>query len=133
MPLRVETGATMLNVNAGVPGADEPVLLTQVLRTVMEVTNVPLCIDTANPVALAATLSIYKGKALVNSCNGEEQSLTSVLPVVKEYGAAVIGLCLDDDGIPGSPKHASRSRTRSSITPANSASRSRTSPSTRWR
>ena len=101
---QVEAGATMLDVNAGVPGADEPVLLTQVLRTVMEVTDVPLCIDTADPVALAAALSIYKGKALVNSCNGEERSLTSVLPVVKEYGAAVIGLCMDDDGIPGSPE-----------------------------
>ena len=60
----------------------------------------PLCIDTADPVALAAALSIYEGKALVNSCNGEERSLSSVLPVVKEYGAAVIGLCMDDDGIP---------------------------------
>jgi 5-methyltetrahydrofolate--homocysteine methyltransferase len=97
---QVAAGAHMLDVNAGVPGADEPVLLTQVLRTVMEAVDVPLCIDTADPVALAAALSIYKGKALVNSCNGEERSLSAVLPVVKEYGAAVIGLCMDDDGIP---------------------------------
>jgi len=66
----------------------------------MAAVDVPLCIDTADPIALAAALSIYEGKALVNSCNGEERSLSAVLPVVKEYGAAVIGLCMDDDGIP---------------------------------
>jgi len=63
-----------------------------------------LCIDTADPQALAAALGLYKGKALVNSCNGEERSLSAVLPVVKEYGAAVIGLCMDDDGIPETPE-----------------------------
>lgn len=97
---QVAAGAHMLDVNAGVPGADEPVLLTQVLRTVMAATDVPLCIDTADPAALAAALAIYEGKALVNSCNGEERSLSAVLPIVKEHGAAVIGLCMDDDGIP---------------------------------
>jgi 5-methyltetrahydrofolate--homocysteine methyltransferase len=101
---QVEAGAHMLDVNAGVPGADEPKLLTAVLRTVMEVTDVPLCIDTADPQALAAALAIYQGKALVNSCNGEERSLSGVLPVVKEYSAAVIGLCMDDDGIPETPE-----------------------------
>ena len=105
MPIaQVEAGAQMLDVNAGVPGADEPVLLCQVVQTVMEVTDVPLCIDTADPQALAAALAVYGGKALVNSCNGEERSLNSVLPVVKEYGAAVIGLCMDDDGIPETPE-----------------------------
>ena len=93
-------GAAILDVNAGVPGADEPVLLQQVMRTVMETVETPLCIDTADPEALAAALSIYEGKALVNSVNGEERSLEAVLPVVKEYGAAVIGLCMDDNGIP---------------------------------
>jgi len=101
---QVQSGATILDVNAGVPGADEPVLLQQVMRTVMEVTDVPLCIDTANPLALEAALSIYAGKALVNSVNGEEKSLNAVLPLVKEYGAAVIGLCMDDDGIPTTPE-----------------------------
>lgn len=100
---QVEAGAHMLDVNAGVPGADEPVMLKQVLQTVMAATDVPLCIDTADPIALAAALSFYKGKALVNSCNGEERSLKAVLPIVKEYGAAVIGLCMDDDGIPETP------------------------------
>jgi len=97
---QVEAGAHMLDVNAGVPGADEPELLVQVLKNVMEVTDVPLCIDTVDPEALAAALKLYEGKALINSCNGEERSLNAVLPIVKEHGAAVIALCMDDDGIP---------------------------------
>jgi 5-methyltetrahydrofolate--homocysteine methyltransferase len=101
---QVAAGATVLDVNAGVPGADEPALLQQVMRTVLEVTDVPLCIDTADPEALKAALSLYEGKALVNSVNGEERALEAVLPLVKEYGAAVIGLCMDDDGIPETPE-----------------------------
>ena len=66
----------------------------------MGVTDVPLCIDTADPEALEAALKIYQGKPLINSVNGEEKSLSSVLPLVKEHGAAVIGLCMDEDGIP---------------------------------
>jgi 5-methyltetrahydrofolate--homocysteine methyltransferase len=97
---QVESGALILDVNAGVPGADEPVLLVKVLQEVMGVTDVPLCIDTADPEALEAALKIYQGKPLINSVNGEEKSLTSVLPLVKEHGAAVIGLCMDEDGIP---------------------------------
>jgi len=101
---QVQAGATVLDVNAGVPGADEPALLQQVMRAVMEVTGVPLCIDTASPPALEAALSIYDGKALVNSVNGEEKSMNAVLPLVKEHCAAVIGLCMDDDGIPATPE-----------------------------
>jgi 5-methyltetrahydrofolate--homocysteine methyltransferase len=101
---QVEAGADMLDVNAGVPGADEAALLTQVLKTVMAATDVPLCIDTADPQALAAALALYRGKALVNSCNGEERSLNAVLPVVKDFGAAVIALCMDNDGIPETPE-----------------------------
>lgn len=97
---QVEAGATILDVNAGVPGADEPALLKQVMQVVTEVTDVPLSIDTANPKALEAALSIYEGKALVNSTNGEEKSLNVVLPLVREYGAAVIGLCMDEGGVP---------------------------------
>jgi 5-methyltetrahydrofolate--homocysteine methyltransferase len=97
---QVAAGAAILDVNAGVPGADEPALLQQVMRTVMEVTDVPLCIDTADPEALEAALKLYKGNPLINSVNGEERSLNAVLPLVKDYGAAVIGLCMDDDGIP---------------------------------
>jgi 5-methyltetrahydrofolate--homocysteine methyltransferase len=97
---QVEAGAKILDVNVGVPGADEPALLVQAIQAVREVTDVPLCIDTADPAALEAALKIYDGKALINSVNGEEARLKSVLPLVKEYGAAVIGLCMDDDGIP---------------------------------
>ncbi len=101
---QVDAGAGILDVNAGVPGADEVALLSEVMKTVMEVTDVPLCIDTANPKALDAALSLYEGKALVNSVNGEEKSLEAVLPLVKEHQAAVIGLCMDDDGIPATPE-----------------------------
>jgi 5-methyltetrahydrofolate--homocysteine methyltransferase len=101
---QVAAGAAILDVNAGVPGADEPALLQKVMRTVMDVTDVPLCIDTADPEALSVALSLYEGKALINSVNGEERSLNAVLPLVKEHGAAVIGLCMDDDGIPETPE-----------------------------
>lgn len=99
---QVEAGAKILDVNAGVPGADEPALLKEVMATVMDVTDIPLCIDTADPEALEAALKAYEGKALINSANGEERSLGTILPLAKEYGAAVIGLCMDDDGIPTS-------------------------------
>ncbi len=97
---QVEAGAQILDVNVGIPGADEPALLVQAIQAVREVTDVPLCIDTADAKALEAALKIYDGKALINSVNGEEARLESVLPLVKEYGAAVIGLCMDDEGIP---------------------------------
>jgi len=97
---QVAAGAAVLDINAGVPGADEPDLIQQIIRNVIGVVDIPLCIDTANPKALAAALSLYEGKALINSVSGEEISLNSVLPLAKEYGAAVIGLCLDGSGIP---------------------------------
>jgi 5-methyltetrahydrofolate--homocysteine methyltransferase len=97
---QVAAGAAVLDVNAGVPGVDETALLQKVMQEVMSVTDVPLCIDTADPEALAAALAVYGGKALINSVNGEERSLNAVLPLAREYGAAVIGLCMDDDGIP---------------------------------
>lgn len=100
---QVAADAAILDVNAGVAGADEPVLMQQLLQAVLEVTETPLCIDTADPEALAVALSDYEGKALVNSVNGEERSLAAVLPLVSEHGAAVIGLCMDDDGIPETP------------------------------
>ena len=99
---QVKAGAKILDVNAGVPDGDEPKLIVDTIRAVQAVTDVPLCIDTANPDALAAALKEYKGKALVNSVNGETRSLETMLPLVKEHGAAVIGLCMDDDGIPDS-------------------------------
>jgi len=101
---QVAAGADILDVNAGVPGADEPALMKQVMRVVMEVTDVPLSIDSNNTDALRAGLELYEGKALVNSVNGEERSLQAVLGPVKDHGAAVIGLCMDDDGIPETPE-----------------------------
>lgn len=97
---QVSAGADILDVNVGVPDLDEVTLLPEIVEIVASVVEVPLCIDSANPEALAAGLSVTPGKALVNSVNGEEAMLEAVLPIVKEYGAAVIGLTMDDEGIP---------------------------------
>ena len=97
---QVEAGAKIIDVNAGVPGEDEEPILRDMMHAVMEVTDMPLCIDTADNTALETALSIYEGKALINSINGEEERLESVLPLVKEYDASVIALCMDDEGIP---------------------------------
>lgn len=97
---QVETGADILDVNVGVPGIDEVAVLPEVAKIVSETVAVPLCLDSANHQALAAALSELPGKPLVNSVNGEEESLQAVLPVVKEFGVSVIGLTMDDDGIP---------------------------------
>lgn len=94
------TGATPLEVNVGVPGRDGVALLPEVCCVVMEATDVHACIESANRDALAAALALTPGTPLVNSVNGEEKSLQTVLPMVKEYGAAVIGLTMDHDGIP---------------------------------
>jgi len=101
---QVSMGADLLDVNVGVPGEDEVALLPEVCKVVMSVTDAPLCIDSANKDALAAALAVAPGKPLVNSVNGEEASMQAVLPVVKEFGAAVSGLTRDDDGIPHDPE-----------------------------
>jgi 5-methyltetrahydrofolate--homocysteine methyltransferase len=97
---QVQAGADVLDVNVTVFGMDETPVLPAAVKAVMEVTDVPLCIDSANPDALRAALKVYKGKPLINSVSGEERSLERVLPLVKEYGAAVVGLTQDDNGIP---------------------------------
>jgi 5-methyltetrahydrofolate--homocysteine methyltransferase len=97
---QAEAGADIIDVNVGAFGVDEVALLPQAARAVMETVDVPLCLDSANPEALAAALKVYKGKPLINSVTGEEHSLAKVLPLVKEYGAVVIGLTQDDEGIP---------------------------------
>jgi 5-methyltetrahydrofolate--homocysteine methyltransferase len=101
---QVEAGAKIIDVNAGVPGEDEVALIQDMITAIQEVTDVPLCFDTANDQALEAALSMYEGKALINSVNGEEARLASVLPLAKEYNASVIALCMDDDGIPSTPE-----------------------------
>jgi 5-methyltetrahydrofolate--homocysteine methyltransferase len=100
---QVEAGADILDVCVGTFGVDEISLLPQAVQAVMEVVDVPLCLDSAKPDALEKALAVYKGKALLNSVTGEEKSLARVLPLVKEYGAAVIGLTQDDKGIPSDP------------------------------
>ncbi|MCX6027208.1 MAG: dihydropteroate synthase [Chloroflexi bacterium] len=97
---QVAAGAEVLDINVGVPGLDDVAMLPKVVTVVAEATGVPICIDTPNPAALAAALKVVPGKPLVNSVNGEETSLRSVLPLVKDRGAAVIGLTMDDNGIP---------------------------------
>jgi 5-methyltetrahydrofolate--homocysteine methyltransferase len=97
---QVEAGAQVLDVNAGVPGADEPVLLKDVVQAVMDVVDVPLCLDTANPEALAIALEVYPGKALINSTTAEESMMEHVFPLASQFNAAVIGVITDEDGIP---------------------------------
>jgi 5-methyltetrahydrofolate--homocysteine methyltransferase len=97
-------GADVLDVNVGVAGMDDTTMLPEVVQIVGEEFDGPICIDTPNPEALAAALAAAPGKALVNSVNGEEASLEAVLPLVKEYDAAVIGLTMDDEGISHDPE-----------------------------
>ena len=97
---QVDAGADVLDICVSTFGVDEVALLPQAVETVMEVVEVPLCLDSANPQALEAALKVYQGKPLINSVTGEEQSLARVLPLVREYGGAVIGLTQDDQGIP---------------------------------
>lgn len=97
---QVADGADILDVNVGATGVDEAVLLPQAVKAVMEVVDVPLCIDSGNPRALEAALEVYQGRALVNSVTAEESSLNDVLAVVKQHDAAVIGLTMDEKGIP---------------------------------
>ena len=97
---QVEAGAQILDVNAGIPGGDEPALMRGAVQAVLEVAQVPLCFDSANPEALKAALEIYPGKALINSTTAEESMMARVLPLAKQYGAAVIGVITDENGIP---------------------------------
>ena len=97
---QVAWGADVLDVNVGVPGLDEIAAVKQVVETVRSVADVPICLDSANVEVLAAGLAVVPGKPLVNSVSGEEAKLAAILPLVKERGAAVIGLTMDDKGIP---------------------------------
>jgi len=97
---QIEAGAHVLDVNAGIPGGDEPALLSGAVKAVMEVSDAPLCFDTANPDALEAALKIYPGKALINSTTAEAAMMERVFPLAKQYGAAVIGVITDESGVP---------------------------------
>lgn len=100
---QVEAGAHMLDVNAGIPLADEPGLLAQAIQLVQSITDVPLSIDSSIVAALEAGLAVYQGKALVNSVTGEDERLEAVLPLVKKYGAAVVAISNDETGISQDP------------------------------
>ena len=95
-----DAGAHILDVNVGLPGLDEPKVLTQMVEAIQEVTGLPLQLDTSDPAAMEAALRRYNGKPLINSVNGKEESLAAILPLVKKYGGGLVCLTLDDDGIP---------------------------------
>jgi 5-methyltetrahydrofolate--homocysteine methyltransferase len=97
---QTEAGAHIIDINVGAAGVDEVEILPRAVKMVMEVTNQPLCLDSANPKALKSALEVYPYKALINSVNGEERSLEEILPMVKESGSAVICLTMDEGGIP---------------------------------
>lgn len=97
---QAEAGAEILDVNVGVPGLDEAAVMPELVKKLQAVTDLPLQIDSSNPDAIEAALRVYNGKAIVNSVNGDEEVMDKVLPNVKKYGAAVIGLTLDGNGIP---------------------------------
>jgi len=96
---QVEAGAQMLDVNAGIPLADEPKILAEVIQLVQSITDVPLCIDSSIIEALESGLSVYQGRALVNSVTGEDESLDRVLPLVAKYDASVVAISNDETGI----------------------------------
>jgi len=96
-------GAGILDVNVGVPGADEPALMKRVVETLLSVTDLPLQLDSKSPAAIEAGLRAYPGRAIINSVDGEDKTLDSILPLAKKYGAAVVGLTLDENGIPADP------------------------------
>jgi len=97
---QIAWGAEVLDINVGVPGLDEVAIIPKIIELVTSLTDIPLCLDSGNPAVLAAGLAVTPGKPLVNSVSGEETRLEIVLPIVKDRGAAVIGLTMDDNGIP---------------------------------
>lgn len=100
----MEQGAAIIDINVGAMGVDEVAVLPQAVRVVSEVVGVPLCLDSANPQALEVALKVCPGKPLINSTTGEEKVLTVILPLAKEFEAAVIALCHDEEGIVNDPE-----------------------------
>ncbi len=101
---QVEAGAAVLDINAGIPGFDEPAMLASAVAAVHEVVGVPLCIDSSTPEALEAAVPRARGKVLINSVTAEDHSLERLLPLVARFGAAVIGMANDEDGISMDPE-----------------------------
>lgn len=100
---QIDASADILDVNVGFPGVDDAKLLPETVKQLQSQFDIPLCIDSPNPRALEAALKVLSGKCLVNSVNGEEKSMNAILPIIKEYNVAVIGLTMDDDGITHDP------------------------------
>lgn len=101
---QIDAGADILDVNVGYPGVADVELLPKAVIELQNQFDIPLCLDSPNPLAIEAALRVAKGKCLINSVNAEEASLLSLLPVARQYGAAIIGLTLDDDGITHEPE-----------------------------
>ena len=101
---QIVAGADVLDVNVGYPGVDDESLLPEAVIALQDNFDIPLCLDSPNPKAIEAALKVARGKCLINSVNAEEASLQRLLPVAREYGAAIIGLVLDDDGITNDPE-----------------------------
>jgi 5-methyltetrahydrofolate--homocysteine methyltransferase len=101
---QIKAGADMLDVNVGFPGVDDVRLLPETVHAIVNRYDIPLCLDSPNPLAIEAALKIAPGKCLINSVNGEEKSMNALIPIAKEYGAAIIGLTMDDDGITHDPE-----------------------------
>jgi len=101
---QIRAGADVLDVNVGFPGVDDVKLLPEVVKAIQNNYDIPLCLDSPNPKAIEAALRVSVGKCLINSVNGKEESMNALLPVASAYGAAVIGLCMDDDGITNNPE-----------------------------
>lgn len=102
--IQIKAGADVLDVNVGFPGVDDVKLLPQTVLAIKERFDVPLCLDSPNPMAIEAALKVAGGKCLVNSVNGEEKSLSILLPVAREYGAAIIALSMNEQGVMNDPE-----------------------------
>ena len=101
---QIDAGADVLDVNVGYPGVDDEALLPETVKAIQAEFDIPLCLDSPNAKAIEAALKVTEGKPLINSVNGEEKSLNAILPLAREFGAAVIGLVMDDDGITQDPE-----------------------------
>jgi len=101
---QIRAGADILDVNVGFPGVDDVKILPEAVMAIQNKFDIPLCLDSPNPGAIEAALKVSTGKCLINSVNGKEASMGALLPVAREYGAAIIALCMDDDGITNEPE-----------------------------
>jgi 5-methyltetrahydrofolate--homocysteine methyltransferase len=101
---QIKAGADVLDVNVGFPGVDDEKLLPETVIAIQNNFDIPLCLDSPNPKAIEAALKVASGRCLINSVNGKESSMSSLIPLAREYGAAIIGLCMDDEGITNLPE-----------------------------